>query len=61
MVQLVYLNIIADFQADRNKTTFEKDVDDLLFGNIAPPPRRRKDDGGAKPPVVEKKPSQPIQ
>lgn len=41
-VQLVYSNIIKDFAADRRRTNFEKDVDDLLFGGMKPAPRKKK-------------------
>ena len=64
--QQVIIIITKDFNADRNKTNFESDVDNLLFGGTNPPPRRRKDNQGAgsdtkpAPPTPEvKKPTPP--
>lgn len=38
----VNLLSILEFEADRKKTNFEKDMDSLLFGGGPAPPRRRK-------------------
>lgn len=42
LAQRVIIHLIADFEADRGKTNFEKDVDDLLFSGMKPVARRRK-------------------
>ena len=48
------------FQADRKKTNFEKDVDDLLFSGMAPAPRRRRGEEPAPPkPDSLNKPEKP--
>lgn len=45
------------FEANRNKSNFEKDVDNLLFGDMRPPPRRRNQGGDEKPAEQPKKPT----
>lgn len=49
MVQQVRTSITKGFNADRNRTNFEKDVDSLLFGDTRPPPRRPRGDPNQKP------------
>ncbi len=49
MVQQVRASITKGFNADRNRTNFEKDVDSLLFGDTRPPPRRPRGDPNQKP------------